>query len=167
MRTLTLLLFLVISTTALAQTATDTQANALRDARWLAANLTAGDGSAAASMIYPSALSALGGPEKVAAVFSAGSQVAKEKGIAITVTVPSAPDKIERVGTRLLAMIKVYTHLETTSSNHDLSSFWLAESDDNGADWTFVIFPNSANAANDVRFLFPDGIGSLALPPSD
>jgi hypothetical protein len=166
-RTLTLFC-LGFSTTLLAQTSSNSQANALRDARRLAAELSAGDGSSAASMIHPKALTALGGPERVAAVFSAGPQVAKEKGIMIRIGVPSAPDKIENVGPRLFAVVKIDTRLETASSANDLTSFWLAVSDDIGAHWTFVIFPNYANAANDVKVLFPDGIGSLVLPaPSD
>jgi hypothetical protein len=160
------LLFLAINTGAIGQTFASVQANALRDARRLATDLSAGNGSSAASMIHPNALAALGGPEKVAAVFSTGSQVAKEKGITIAVTVPSAPEKVEKVGPRLFTVVKVNTHLEASSSNSDLTSFWLGVSDNNGGDWTFVIFPNSANAANDVKTLFPDGIGSLVLPPA-
>jgi hypothetical protein len=166
-RLVTLFCF-AFSTSALAQTSSNSQANALRDARRLAADLSNGNGSSAASMIYPKALSALGGPEKVAAVFSAGPQVAREKGIAIRVSVPSAPEKIVNVGPRLFAVIKINTHLETGSGANDLTSYWLAVSDDVGSNWTFVIFPNYANAAEDVKFLFPDGIGSLVLPaPSD
>jgi hypothetical protein len=162
-RLVTLLCF-ALSAFALGQKSSNSRENILRDASRLAADLSSGDGNSAASMIYPKALSALGGPEKVAAVFAAGPEVAKEKGIAIRVSVPSAPEKVENVGPRLFAVIKINTHLETASGANDLTSYWLAVSDDVGANWTFVIFPNYSNAADDVKFLFPDGIGSLILP---
>ena len=158
------LLLMALKTGAYAQPIDDAQNYAFRDARQLASLLSAGDGINAASMIHPNALAALGGPQRVATVFSTGHQVAKEKGITIAVSIPSPPEKTEKVGSRLFAIIRVGTQLNSSSGNTALDSFWLGVSEDNGAKWFFVIFPNASNAAIDAKTLFPEGTGDLVFP---
>jgi hypothetical protein len=158
------LFFVALKTGAYAQSIDDAQNNAFRDASQLASLLSAGDGISAASMIHPNALAALGGSQRVATVFSTGTQVAKEKGITIAVSIPSPPEKVEKVGSRLFAIVKVRTLLNSSRGNGDLDSFWLGVSEDSGAKWFFVIFPNASDAANDAKTLFPEGTGDLVFP---
>lgn len=161
---MTALFLFVLALKPFAYAQNDARRNAYRDACQLASLLSAGDGINAAAMIHPKAVAALGGSERVAAVFSAGTQVAKEKGITIAVSIPSPPENVEKVGTRLFAIVKVRTQLSNGNGNGDLDSFWLGVSDDDGAQWRFVIFPHASNAASDASTLFPEGTGGLVFP---
>lgn len=153
----------MVNASAPASTA-QAQSNAFRDACRLAELLNEGDGTGAVGIIHPNALAAMGGSQAVADVLVAGSQLAKSKGVALEVTVPSPPERIERVGRRLFALVKTRTWMASAAGNATLDGFWLGVSEDAGAHWTFVVFQDAANAQEDAKKLFPEGTGALAFP---
>jgi hypothetical protein len=157
-------LFAVLVNAGVQASTPQAQSNAFRDARRLAELLNEGDGDGAVGIIHPNALAAMGGSQAVAAVLVAGSQLAKGKGVAIEVTVPSPPERIERVGRRLFALVKTRTWMTSPAGNANLDGFWLGVSEDAGAHWTFVVLQDAANAQDDARKLFPEGTGALAFP---